>query len=742
MLSLSDSFSADQHIESLDQLKPIDMQIGIINGRENHKEYLKALYRKVFPESQASIASMIIRPDDLQDSIVRKKNKLVLIQGIQGSGKTTTSVYICQQLASGDLFPDFEFVILVQLQDPSVQRATRLADIIPSPNDLAAESLAAEIEANKGQGILWIFDGWNDLPTNVREDCNLNALITASQSWSGPLASSVIIVTSRPLSAKDSLINNIHCRLTLDFSNKQMEKHIVESLIKDRTIANEVMKKIQCISTSAGTQLTPLTANVLANMFKHCQHLPPTITTHNLFLKVILVCISDDCKLIECNSLEDIPENLKDPLKMICELAYSSLIKGRGTFSLPQSFESLGLLQSTKCFIRPQVNTVLHKFVHPTVQYILAARCIALQSPTEQATILKQLFISQDQGSSLLLYHYAAMTRFNLSPIKAAIKEFALSCVPKSKNASEEESVSIKFMDSEKEKKECLLKLIGSLYHAQDPLLCQFVASTLKYNLDFSHVCLSPSTFDSVIFFVESISTKDRLSLKLAGCSLDRRMCENLLTKLFENPSSTKLDLNLCFQIHLDLSSLAKLVQGQVVDSTYFADQIAPPIARCLKEGNFLQQLNLSVNGLSPNGARLLANGLICNTSLLMLDLNYCSVGDKGVQYIFQALEKNQTLLCLDMQGCRITDVGVRYIIQALRANKALGSLDISINSGITVQGLSAVTVCLRSLENTTLQEVCFPLHLKEEIKPACSSINEIRAAKNLTSVLFEGKFP
>ena len=736
MLSLRDSFSADSHTESQDQMQSTDIQVGI-NGRESHKEYLKALYCKFFPESQAS--SMIIRPDELQDII--RKSKLVLIQGIQGSGKTTTSVYICQQWASGDFFADFEFVILVQLQDPLVQRATRLADIIPSQNDLAAESLAAEIEANKGQGILWIFDGWNDLPADVRENGNLNALITASQSWCGPLGKSAIIVTSRPLSAKDSFIDNIHCQLRLDFSSKQMEKHIKESLGRDHTIANELVEKVQCVSALEDLHLTPLTAHLLANMFKHCHHLFPAITTYDLFLKVILVCMSDQSELIECSSLEDIPENLKDPLQMICKLAYSSLIKERNIFSLPQDFKTLGLLQSAKCFTRPQVNTVVHKFVHPTIQHILAARCIALQQPIEQATILKQLFSQAQESSqlSLLLYHYATMTKLKVSPVKAAIKELALSCLPKSKNDSEEESASLNFKDSEQKK--CLLKLICSLHHAQDPLLCQFVASTLKYDFDLSHLRLSLSNIDSVIFFMESISTKDRLRLKLTGCSLDRKMCENLLTKLCETPSSTKMDLSLSLQINLGISSLVRLIEGQIVDSTYFADQIAPPIARCLREGNFLQQLNISLNGLSPNGARLLSNGLIHNTSLQMLDLNYCSAGDKGVQYIFQALEKNQTLLSLEMQGCRITDVGVRCIARTLRANKALGSLDISVNVGITAEGLSAVTVCLHSLENTTLQEIIFPMHLKEEVNSASSSINEIRAAKNLTNVSIEGKF-
>ena len=526
--------------------------------------------------SQAS--SMIIRPRDLQDAVT--KSKLVLIQGVQGSGKTTTSVYICQQWASGDLFADFEFVILVQLQDPSVQRAARLADIIPSQNDLAAESFATEIEANKGQGILWIFDGWNELPVNVRESCNLNAMITASQSWSGPLARSAIIVTSRPLSIKDSLIDSIHCHLKLDFSSKQMGKYIMETLSRDRTIASDITEKIQCIIPAlADLHPTPLTANLLANIFKHCQHISSAVTMYDLFLKVILVHISNESELIDCNSLEDLPENLEEPLKMICELAYCSLTKEKSTFSLPQDFKTLGLIQSTRCLTRPQVNTVVHKFVHPTVQNILAARCIALQPPNEQATIVKELF-NQAQESSQLLYHYAAMTKFKFSTVKGAIKEIALSCLPKSKDFSKEESASLKITDTEKKK--CLLKLICSLHYAQDPLLCQFVASTLKYDFDLSHLHLSFSNVDSVIFFMESISTKDSLRLRLGGCSLSRKMCENLLTKLYETPSSTKMDLNLSSQINLDFFSLVNLIKGQLIDSTYFADQIAPPIARCL----------------------------------------------------------------------------------------------------------------------------------------------------------------
>ena len=735
MLSLSDSFCTELNMELLQPVPAATYPVGI-NGRENHEEYLKALYRNFSPISQDSQAFKMmitcgdseIKPRDLPDIVM--KSKIVLIQAIQGSGKTTFSMHICQQWASGALYSDFEFVMLIQLQDPSIQKAIKLADIIPSQSDAAAELLTVEIEAIKGQGMLWIFDGWNDLPPDVQKNSYLQVLITASQGQCGPLARSAIIVTSQPLSAEDSLIDNIHFQLKLNFNSQQMETHILESLARDRIVSDEIVEKVHSASALADIHPTPLTANLLANMFKHCQYLVPATTTYNIFLKMILLCISDE--LIECNSFEDIPENIKEPLNVICELAYSSLMRGRSTFALPENFETLGLLQSTKCFTRPQKNTVIHRFMHHTVQHVLAARCIALQTPSDQAMVMKRLFDETRSQLTPVLQYYASMTKFKPPTIKAAIKELALACLPKSDDKE-------KSTDKEANKNR-LLTLICSLHHAQDPLICQLVASTLKYDLNLSNLHLSLSNLDSVIFFVQSISTKDEFKLSLHSCSLDRRKCEKLLTKLCETLSTTKVDLNLSFQIDLNFTSLFSLINGQIVDSTYFADQIAPSIVKCLKENNFLQSLNISVNGLSTSGARLLSTGLIQNTSLLSLDLNYCSVGDKGVQFISQALQQNQTLLSLSMQGCRITDVGVMHIARALRANRALGHLDISINNKITIEGLSAVAACLCSLENTTLQEIIFPLHLEVEATSACSSINEIREAKNLAKVSLEGK--
>ncbi len=55
-------------------------------------------------------------------------------------------------------------MILVQLQDPSIQDATTLADLLPAQDREIAEFVARQIVACKGEKVLYILDGWDELP--------------------------------------------------------------------------------------------------------------------------------------------------------------------------------------------------------------------------------------------------------------------------------------------------------------------------------------------------------------------------------------------------------------------------------------------------------------------------------------------------------------------------------------------------------------------------------------------------
>ena len=61
-------------------------------------------------------------------------------------------------------------MILVQLRDPRVQSANSIADLLPTKDHAMAGQAAREILANEDSGVLWILDGFDELPSHLQED--------------------------------------------------------------------------------------------------------------------------------------------------------------------------------------------------------------------------------------------------------------------------------------------------------------------------------------------------------------------------------------------------------------------------------------------------------------------------------------------------------------------------------------------------------------------------------------------
>ena len=120
--------------------------------------------------------------------------EIILIEGAPGSGKSTLTVHICQRWGKGELFQQFTVVFLVQLRDPAVQRAQTIADLLPVED---TEEIAAELVATNGRGVLWVLDGWDELPPHLQQDSIFHQLIKRM------LSECSVIVTSRPISSGD-----------------------------------------------------------------------------------------------------------------------------------------------------------------------------------------------------------------------------------------------------------------------------------------------------------------------------------------------------------------------------------------------------------------------------------------------------------------------------------------------------------------------------------------------------------
>ena len=426
--------------------------------------------------------------------------EIILIEGAPGSGKSTLTVHICQRWGKGELFQQFTVVILIQLRDPAVQRAQTIADLLPVEN---AEEIAAELIATNGRGVLWILDGWDELPPQLQQDSIFHKLIKRM------LSECSVIVTSRPISSGD-LHPVVSSRIeVLGFTPEEQRQYFTECLKGDTKAFSleALLEKIQENPVVQSICYLPLNAAFIVHTFKYRNQSLPN-TEYEIYLSVILSCIqrhfnkreheSHDLP-IELASLNDLSriEAVREPFQCLCELAYRGVMENKVTFSscdLPQGSNTLSLLQAIVSFLQSG-KSVFYNFLHLSIQEVLSAYYMTTKlSDSEQVSQFQQLF-SQPRFAAVFQF-YAAITKLKSPGICQVVDRIV-----------------------EAKSKPLLVSLLRCLHEAQDPDLCLYVAERLEYRLDLSETSLSLLDCLSVSFFLSFLGGKD-ISVHLAQCHI------------------------------------------------------------------------------------------------------------------------------------------------------------------------------------------------------------------------------
>ena len=105
--------------------------------------------------------------------------------------------------AEGKLFQEYDIVVLVRLRDPLIGKAKTVADLLPCVDKAMASEAETAIKAQNGAGVLWVLDGWDELPSDLPSDSIINKLIQPTMFQESPLVKSSVIITSRPLSSAE-----------------------------------------------------------------------------------------------------------------------------------------------------------------------------------------------------------------------------------------------------------------------------------------------------------------------------------------------------------------------------------------------------------------------------------------------------------------------------------------------------------------------------------------------------------
>ena len=140
----------------------------------------------------------------------------------------------------------------------------------------------------------------------------------------------------------------------------------------------------------------------------------------------------------------------------------------------------------------------------------------------------------------------------------------------------------------------------------------------------------------------------------------------------------------------------------------YDCDHLVMCLSECLKEEDTLQELNLWFEGITSEGARLIAEAIKVNKTLKKLNIRGNSISDDGATAISDGLKSNNSLQELNMSSNHITSEGAKKIAEAIKVNTTLKILNINGNT-ISDDGVAAISDGLKS--NNSLQELDMSLN-------------------------------
>ena len=498
--------------------------------------------------------------------------KVVLLEGAPGSGKSTLALHICQEWADGKLFQEYNIVVLVRLRDPLIRKAKRVADLLPCIDQEMAESVQTAIKDKQGEGVLWVLDGWDELPSDLPPESIIHKLIQPNKFRESPLLKSSVIVTSRPSSSAE-LHPLVSSRVeVLGFTPHELEQYFRECLNDDSGAVQTLLERIRENPVVEGSCYLPLNAAIVAHVFISGDNSLPT-SNHEIFTAVVESSLKRylQDKLGKTTSVRDItspdtlPPDVRGPFNHLCTLAFNGIESNKVTFgevdltalSISKDVSEVGLLQSVPSIISGG-HQIYFCFLHLSIQELLAAVYISHMTPKQQISFFQNIFGTP--RFSAVFQFYAGITKLRTSrPWLSKLPRF-LCPVPASVYDLVRKVVKKEISKDLLVTKPLLVSLFHCLYEAEDNSLCVFVAELFRdflsrdHTLYLNHTTLSPLDCLALGYFLSVVSTtvSGGFRVNLWGCSIGDQGCKFLVRGLCKciNPNSkvtSQLDVNLSY---------------------------------------------------------------------------------------------------------------------------------------------------------------------------------------------------
>ncbi len=667
------------------------------------------------------------RPVEL-DSIftgISSDSKVVLIEGAPGAGKSSLSLNICKKWSTEELFKEYIATILVRLRDPCIQSATCIAELLPHCDKELSKAVETTIIATQGESILWVLDGWDEFPEQLKKDeqCLVQNLICKQNHRSS------VIVTSRPISSV-SLYPLVSKRIEiLGFTPNELQLYFEHRLQGDSASVKVLLNKIKEYPEVQSSCYLPLHAGFIADTFLMKHDLPST--QFGIFESVIVKCISryqikQGKAQSEITSLDDLDCKLQKSMLAICQLAYKGILENKIIFTendLPGSdFKSLDLLQEVESMVAFKGVSKTYNFLHLSIQEFLAAQGLAKRPLYEQYWLFKGL-MDEDRCLPMLTF-YAAKTKLSAPGVADFVSKVGDRYL-QARNEHEQEQL-------------CglLAFVIKCICETEDPTLCKPLVKALGKNIcSLSHIydyyslgsflslstCTSLGTENRIM-----IGDIKRLTMQESEWALFvkgllrfyKGKCISSLetTTLSVSPTDPILGLlhstDLLYVPHICIQNNFRKERRRF-RVRHLSDILAPreEVVMCKQSEHSLNRqysLDISVHRDCPNMlkqncnisciefqkiagcCRFVAEGLLSNSTLRELRFSECSISSEEFQCLSDALCKNKFVHVLDIFKCHLENTA-QNLSNIFQSNITLQELKLQ-RCNISSHDLSLIT--------------------------------------------------
>ena len=651
---------------------------------------------------------------------VREDNKVILIEGGPGMGKSTLAIKICKCWGDGELLEEYDAVILLPLRDPEIQVANNIGDLLLVENKNEREVLYDEITKRNGEGICFLLEGFDELPHQLRNSSIFSKL-------SEKLPKCTLVYTSRP-EVCDKLRYVSSQRIEIrGFKEEQVDEYINNAFenVKDgKEKALKLTAQVKSNPSIRSILYVPINIAIICHLFLLTLTLPNTLTELytllciNIILRHINKHSPGDIDYLD--SLDELPTATSEQFSNLCLIAYKGREDDRIIFSSREikgygidasMLSGLGLLliaPSTSVYGREKS----YNFLHLTVQEYCAAFYISKLPDKERYECFKKY---QFYKSFQMIWRmYSGITRLRN-------KDIFHHMLPS------------KWVESDYRKRR-IIELLHCVYEAHNDEVCNVVGNHLDGNIDLSFCRLDQISCSALGYLLKEYRGVLKV-VQLSACQIGDEGCMILLNSLLsrhDNSYSSKFELILNANEITDKSSslIASLLSSNypITKLDVSANELSSStdvIFKSLHHNNVLiELLHTSLRSLSIQslGQMLTSNNTLSvmdisgndiaaqyitewrDISLNELIMSNCKLGVSGADKIGEMLYHNKSITSVDLGINRIGDEGVEKLVEHLKSNKTIKHLDLSSNN-ITSNGTNHLSK-LFSLNHTTVNSI------------------------------------